>query len=168
MFLFYESCHQAGPDVCPLYESTPEAIQARVDRLLDRLNTMPVAVTVSSNPGPLDHGIVDYFLVKTVLLIYLYNPYSGIGPRLATTLAALDSGNAVPFWTLLNDSNLVQECASGNDTTRAQSNAEGIDPIMCTDGVPVNDTLSQYQAWYDHNARTSSFASVWEMRIRCS
>jgi hypothetical protein len=138
-----------------------------VDRILEGLKVKPIAASVSSSPGPLDHGIVDFGIVKNLLFRYLYIPY-GNASTVAVVLAALEQGDATPLWEVLEATNMVAECSAGNDRAREQLIVESQNAIQCSDGAPVNDTLEKLQQWFDGIARKSSFAQVLPIRIQCA
>jgi hypothetical protein len=99
-----------------------------------------------------------------------FAPY-GNGPEVATILAALEKGDGAPLWKALQAglTGLTGvECASGDAPAQPTTGVELWNPIVCTDGAPVNDTPSQLQQWYEANARQSSFASTLNTRVVCA
>jgi hypothetical protein len=165
MYAFYQACSKAGPQACAIYEKSPQAIKARVDQLLERLKVQPIATSIGS--GPLDYGLVDFGLLQGTLFTFLYGPYADAS-TIASALAALETGNAGPFWHLLEATGSVAECSAGNDKERVQLDVETYTSIICTDGEPVRDSVEELQAWYEGNARKSSFAGTLANRVRCA
>ncbi|KAK2630057.1 hypothetical protein QTJ16_000877 [Diplocarpon rosae] len=88
-------CHQAGPDLCVFYASSPEAIEARLDALLMRIKTHPVIVPASPSSN-LRPEIVSYSRLRRSISSSLYRPLV-VFPNLASTLLALESGDGRPF-----------------------------------------------------------------------
>jgi hypothetical protein len=167
MYVFYQACFKAGPQACGIYDKSPDAIKARVDRILERLKTQPLTALIGTSPGPLDYGVVDFGLVKNALFTYLYRPYDN-APTIASVLASLEKGNANTAWQLLQSDQVISECSAGNDAGRAQLVAEPQNAIQCSDGAPVNDTLDQLQAWFEGNLKKSSFAGSLPIRVQCA
>jgi hypothetical protein len=167
MYAYYEACFEAGPRACAIYDKSPQAIKARVDRILERLKVQPIAASVSSSPGSLDYGVVDFSLLKIALFDYLYMPY-GLAPTVAAVLAALEQGDAGPLWQVLEAKADVIECTAANNTVLEQLGVEPQLAVECSDGTPVHDTLEQLEAWYQYNAHKSSFAGVSIARVQCS
>jgi hypothetical protein len=169
MYAYYEACFQAGPQACAIYDKSPQAIQARVDRILERLKVQPIAASIGSSPGSLDYGIVDFSLVKHLLFVYLYHPYGGAS-TVATALAALEQGDANPLWQLpvFEAEKDLFKCSMANETSVEQLVIEPQFAIACSDGTPVNDTFDQLEAWYENYARESSFAGGLAVRVECA
>jgi hypothetical protein len=66
---FYEKCAEAGPQDCSLYEKTPGAIKARVEKIFVGLKSKPLPVVIGN--GPQDYGIVDYGMVQNAIANFL-------------------------------------------------------------------------------------------------
>lgn len=169
MYAYYEACFQAGPQGCAIYDKSPQAIKARVDRILERLKVQPLTASVGSSSGVLDYGIVDFSVLKNALFVYLYHPYGGAS-AVAAALAALEHGDANLLWQLpvLEEQKNLFKCPVANDTSVEQLVIEPQFAIACSDGTPVNDTYDQLEAGYEDNARKSSFAGGLPVRVECA
>lgn len=89
-YRFFSACSTAGPTKCPLYESTPEAVHARVNRILESVRQHPIYARSASTPS--SYGFVDYSRVKIAIFTALYSPFKLL-PTLAKALAALEGGD---------------------------------------------------------------------------
>lgn len=69
-----EYCFEAGPEKCPLYNSTsPEAIEARFTSIMSSLKADPIPVPLSNSLGP---EVVTYGDIHLNLLGGLYLPFA--------------------------------------------------------------------------------------------
>lgn len=85
-----EYCFQAGPDKCPLYNSTsPDAIEARFTSIMSSLKVNPIAVPLSDKQGP---EVVTYSDIHLRLLGGLYLPYA-LAEQLWDLLRTLELGD---------------------------------------------------------------------------
>ncbi|KAK6985224.1 hypothetical protein R3P38DRAFT_3450723 [Favolaschia claudopus] len=91
--LFLESCVSAGPSACALYESTPAAIQAKVNVLSQQLKTRPFPVVTSLSSFTPFYHVVDYSMLRQTIFVALYISYASFQP-LASALHDLSLGNA--------------------------------------------------------------------------
>jgi hypothetical protein len=144
-----------------LYERTPKAVAARVQKIFDSLKTHPIPVVTGD--GPADYGVVDYVKVRRTVLNFLYSPFAIGGQALAGILAALEKGDGVPYYAAHIDRRNYLQCQS--DESIRQDNAGfgqfATIAIGCSDGDQVNDTLPQLQKWFEGNKKQSSFAELW-------
>jgi hypothetical protein len=165
---FFEQCVQAGQLKCALYERTPKAVAARVQRIFDSLKTHPIPVVIGDGPG--DYDVVDYVKVRRTVFDFLYSPFAIGGQALAGILAALEKGDGVPYYAAHIDGRNYLQCQSdesirqdGAGFTQLASMAIG-----CSDADQVNDTLPQLQKWFEGNKKQSSFAELLPYRIYCA
>ncbi|PSK34486.1 hypothetical protein B9Z65_8812 [Elsinoe australis] len=87
---FFDLCHRAGPDVCPLYDGAgPRKMQDDFDRLLAYVNGTPIAVPGSGRLAP------DVVTWSDVMGMVRSSPYDSIRafPSLARMLAEVRAGN---------------------------------------------------------------------------
>ena len=83
----FQFCHQAGPERCPIYESTPSLIRARYFRTLDALKLTPVPVPTSNPPV-----VITHTLITTQLIMAAYDPLAAF-PLVASTARALETND---------------------------------------------------------------------------
>lgn len=104
MQAFYEYCYAAGPKLCSFYQSSPEAIETKLDMLLETLKVQPVIVSPSDEPnGPLVPKLVSYSAVRRLISYMLYQPYFE-WPVFSDILAGLIEGNGRPYYNYYNPS----------------------------------------------------------------
>ncbi|CAN8095482.1 unnamed protein product [Discula destructiva] len=82
-------CYQAGPQKCPLYDVSPEAIEARLTSIMDSMKTDPIAVPLPGSLGPevLTRGDVHLSLLSAV-----YLPYA-LAEQFWDVLRTIETGN---------------------------------------------------------------------------
>jgi hypothetical protein len=153
---------------CALYERTPKAVAARVEKIFDSIKRHPIPA-VTGDGGPGDYGIVGYTQVRRLAFDFLYLPFGIGGQNLARVLAALEKGDGVPFYTVQGGNRNVQ-CESDEKVRRS---SVGFSQLMtvalgCSDGDQVKDTVPQLEKWYEANKKLSSFADQWPWRISCA
>jgi hypothetical protein len=168
---FYSACVAAGPNKCALYEGSASKISARLEALFSKLKKRPIPVTLpeQGTDHPRSYGLVDYSAVRHMVFNYLYKPYSGnlSSVDLAANLAAVERGDGLPTWTSLAPLLPPIGCpACGLPKPPMLGDAQTA--IMCTDGDPVVEGVPQLQAHYERLAVDSSFADLWENRLRCA
>lgn len=101
MLAFFDFCHEAGASKCAFYDSSPAAIQNRLDTLYTRLRTNPIQVLPSAANGTSGFTIsrpeiITYSDVKYMVIMSLYQPIR-FWPTEALILSELEKGNGVPF-----------------------------------------------------------------------
>ena len=102
MEAFYEYYHAAGAELCSFYESSPEAIETKLDGLLETLKVQPIVVSPSQEEnGPLVPQKVSYSAVKRLVSAMLYQPYFE-RPTFSDILTGLDKGNSCPYYNHYN------------------------------------------------------------------
>ena len=172
--MFFEQCADAGPELCGLYESTSQKVEARYNVLLDTLKRRPLAVfTNGEDSTAQDYGVVDYSMVKSTIFMFLYNPYAGIlghpsaASRLSFLLNEVEKGNGLPLWNTLKLGLPHFQCKCGQDDPLAvlPTPATTI-TILCGDGKVVDKTIEELE---DHQlGMNSTFADLWPWHARCS
>jgi pimeloyl-ACP methyl ester carboxylesterase len=114
MALFSDLCHSVGPERCAFWGPTPGDITARLDGIVQKLETHPVAV--SGLPGRTAPALVTYSDLKALLLNAIYAPRARF-PAMAGILHQVEqedvSGLVGQFDSLkfTDDARLVIQCA---------------------------------------------------------
>ena len=160
-----KSCIRAGPAKCPFYEPNVSDIQARIDKLLNRLRVAPISVQATRDGW---QEIIDYAMLRQVLFMTLYHPHN-MGARLTRALAELEQGNGSLIYAgsprrAWNDL-LTCNCREDNsfDAFYDKSTA-----ISCGDAHYSPDNLDELRDAYEEMAHTSTFAEVWPERMFCA
>ncbi|KZV84203.1 hypothetical protein EXIGLDRAFT_842389 [Exidia glandulosa HHB12029] len=146
----FDSC--AASSSCPLHEKTGELVSQRLDAILERLKTEPIAVRNGST-----YGIVDYALAHERIFRALYKPVTSLPPLFAA-FAEVESGNGQPLYALaeLHPSSWRCDCTDAPESVEETTVA-----IACGDADVVNHDLHQLKKHYANMARLSSFADMW-------
>ncbi|KAF4600398.1 hypothetical protein EYR38_005023 [Pleurotus pulmonarius] len=156
---FFDSCFEGGPDLCPFYESSPQAIARKLDELTQSIFLRPVPVVTS-----LSYGLVDYSRLRNTIFLSLYSPYTDF-PRLAQGLADLARGNGTTLYQFLETP--VFDCACGTQAP-LQPVLDGRNVIGCTDGKEVSDTFEESESYLRNLLLQSQWAELWAtLRISC-
>lgn len=169
----YQSCVNAGPSKCPIYENTASQVQARVDRLLDKLRTEPAMFYDNSTSSPgADYEVIDYALARNAILTLLYATHV-YGAQLASAFAALEQGDpsALYMFSAKRAFNSLAECncpAPGEAPTAFHAFYETTYSVACGDGVHREDNLDTLRKDYENMAELSSFAASWPHHIFCA
>lgn len=158
MQAFFDLCHQAGPEKCDFYSSTPALIQERLENLYSKLRKYPLQVLSSEN-GTAAHmqnigltgpEIITYSEVKHAVIYSLYQPLLFFS-SLATVLAALDEGMGLPFLEMAIDRGYRQpgfSCACDSSNCGDQQSGWPLEPVgnwdastyvKCGEGNPDPD-----------------------------
>ncbi|KAL4259938.1 Serine protease/Carboxylesterase S33 [Pleurotus pulmonarius] len=157
---FFDGCVEGGPDLCPFYESSPEAISRKLDDLTRTIFLRPVPVKTD-----ISYGLVDYERLRITIFRSLYSPYADF-PILAQGLADLMNGNGTVLYQMLEQP--AFDCACGSPAPLT-SIADGGTAIMCTDGVEVRDTVEELEPFVQGLLRESQWGEVWAgIRIGCT
>ena len=146
---------------------------ARIDNLFEKLKNRPISVPLPRNgtgSGVADYGVVDYALVRGLVLNFLYRPFNNgtmSAGAFARILAAADKGDGLPAWNVNKDAQPPLKCeCPGAPVPPTIWDAHLT--IMCSDGDPVDDSLEELQELYEKMATDSSFADMWDLRVSCS
>jgi hypothetical protein len=164
----YEKCVLAGPLQCALYEKTPAAVKARLDKIFKDLLTHPISTVIGT--GPQDYGLVTYGMVRQSVFDLFYNPFSLGGQMTFALLAGLEQRNGSLWFESQLDPRYFLQCSCDETVRQDQGGFEllGTLAIGCSDSDPIHDTVSDLQAWYESNANESAFAGVWPYRVLCA
>ncbi|CAG9983667.1 unnamed protein product [Clonostachys byssicola] len=88
---FSDLCHSAGPDKCSFWGPSPTNITARMDLIIQELQSHPVAVSRAQSQGL--PAMVTYSDLKALFFNNIYTPRSGF-PVIAEALHQLENRNA--------------------------------------------------------------------------
>lgn len=169
----YQSCVNAGPSRCPIYEHDATLVRARVNRLLDRLKSEPIPFYSNSSRFGSGYDLVDYALVKTFMFLALYNTHA-TGLFLAQALAALEQGDPSRFYqvSIRRTFDQLLQCtcpAPGETPPEFYGGSELTLAIACGDVLKnSSEDLDEIRKAYEEMARMSSFADTWAVRVLCS
>lgn len=167
LFQIYQACVDAGPSVCPIYESSVSEINARVNNLLEKLRIQPLYFYNTSTGA---YGTLDYSAAKTSIFSVLYDTHHA-GARLSHALAEAERGAGQPLYDV--SARAVQSAALQCNSTGAPLNLpaairyESTLAVACGDAGSVGATLEEMREYYEEMGRSSVFAEVWWMRIAC-
>lgn len=163
----YQACLEAGPLVCRIHEDSVPKIDARVNTLLEKLRTEPIAF-FSEQTGL--YGEVTYTIAKLVIFSTLYTPHS-TGRALTDALAELEKGNAEPLWNMntiykkYNVEDLTCDCPAVPPVPFATDVTAS---IACSDGNVINATVDDIRKSFEEVAEVSEFAEHWLMHLFCA
>jgi hypothetical protein len=165
---FYRNCAEAGPDECAIYEKTPDAVKARVEKLFDTLKHEPIPVAIGT--GPQDYGIIDYNMVRRTFFDFLYQPFAFGGKNASVLLAQLEKRDGSQFYaSKLSSLNFLQcSCEDKVHQDQVGFGQLGTLAIACSDGDLVNATVPELQTWFKNNQKVSKFADMWPIRVLCA
>lgn len=157
----------AGPSVCPIYESSTDKINARITSLLSSLKVEPISFY---NETSGEYGSLDYSAAKGAIFNVLYMPHQ-FGAALTFAVAAAEQGNGQALFDLSNlvstSSDFVCDCSAAPSTPFADG-VENAVAIRCGDSGPSNATLDDMRNVYAEMARDSPFAEMWSAYVGCS
>ncbi|EJC98089.1 alpha/beta-hydrolase [Fomitiporia mediterranea MF3/22] len=170
--VFYQSCVAAGPSKCPLYENSTSLVQARVERVLNKLKSAPIPVYGSLFDAPIEFSVIDYGVVRNVILVILYNLHA-LGRFLAETLSDLEDGHAdlLHFISVRRVFDQLMKCdcpAPGEAPAPFSGFYETTYSIACGDAVDRDDDLESVRQAFDEMAKMSSFAPSWPHGVACA
>jgi hypothetical protein len=160
---FFQSCFEAGPDLCAFYDSSPQKISANLDALYEQLKIAPMPANDSTS-----YGVVDYGFLRHTIRTLVYTPYQTFQP-LAEGLALLAQGNASLIFSLNHSPLESNPCSCGT----SDPNINGFDAlltIVCNDADVQNRTLEQWEDVFNATANVSAYAEVLSgiaMRCQC-
>ncbi|KAH8587687.1 TAP-like protein-domain-containing protein [Bisporella sp. PMI_857] len=172
MDAFYRFCHQAGPENCTFYASSPGEIEARLERLLKTIRKHPIIVPAPqfSNKRP---EVVSFSSVRRMIASALYRPLV-MFPSLADALAALEEGNGRPFIDFsgqgAGDPILCEnEPGPTPELPEVEDSPDATNAILCSDGGLMTDTADEFGSYVDKLVALSKSAgaTMAHMRLAC-
>ena len=162
-------CSQSS--VCPLHESTPEAVVARIDRIIAELHRSPLVVNDNKGLYALSGGD----LAHKLLFKALYKP-AGEGPEgmnaLFKAFAAAERGDGLPLLQISGRRDSTWRCpgdCGGIPDAEPSFRQEVHVAIACGDGDVIRyDGVSGLKEHYQKLRAMSQFADVWDEHAYCA
>ena len=156
-----EACVEAGPSLCPIYENTTDLVSARVDKIINDVQILPVPVYNYTGPSTVIFGQVDYTVLMGQLFQTAYGPYS-MGNIIAAGLVELEqgvSGDIIYSGSITSQEEQLATCTFNSSQPFVAGLAEVTSAIACGD-VLINTTRTFAEAKddYDENVGVSRFA----------
>lgn len=153
----FDFCHQAGPDKCKLYESSPDKIRQRFFRVLESVKQNPVAVPFAQPPVVITHKAL-----LAQLFYATYKPLTMYGP-VVDTVHAIESGNASALTALAPLVVRPVECKCNEDPNPAfNADNEATFAIACGDGDEHRWDLEEYKGYFKGlEAQSPLMAPMW-------
>ncbi|KFY37283.1 hypothetical protein V494_04825 [Pseudogymnoascus sp. VKM F-4513 (FW-928)] len=147
---FYKYCHLAGPSGCAFYRPTPEAIEERLDALLERLKRQPIVAPLTLHIADLPE-VIYYSSVKQLVSASLYLPIT-MFPTLARILASLDKGDGAEFINYYSASQkpLSCDCPLKSPVVSPvfkESTPDAFGAVLCADGGETDDSIEAVEAY---------------------
>ncbi|KAI0355783.1 alpha/beta-hydrolase [Trametes cingulata] len=153
---FFGFCHQAGPDKCPLWESSAPQIRGRYFDVLRSVEEEPVAIPLAEPPL-----VVTRKRLHEQIFQASYKPLAGF-PLVAETIHAIESRNQSALTALAPK--IVDptecKCAAGDSPWRAGN--EAFAAIECGDGDEQPYNATEFRQFYEGLLQASPLAApVW-------
>lgn len=148
----------AASSACPLYESTPEAVEDRIYSILSKLKTNPLPVVNGA-----DYGVADFDMAWRTLFRILYSPYKNF-PPFASALVDVEKGDGKALYALTKSPDVSFQCHCGDeDAVRPEVQVmETTTAIACGDGEDISgETLKDLEKFYEEMTHISVFANFW-------
>ncbi|OBT56517.1 hypothetical protein VE04_04263 [Pseudogymnoascus sp. 24MN13] len=147
---FYKYCHLAGPSGCAFYRSTPEAIEERLDALLERLKRQPIVAPLTLHIADLPE-VIYYSSVRQLISASLYQPVL-MFPTLARILESLDKGDGAEFINYYSSSQkpLSCDCPLSSPIVSPvfkESTPDAFGAVLCADGGETDDSIEAVEAY---------------------
>ncbi|TGJ78896.1 hypothetical protein E0Z10_g9869 [Xylaria hypoxylon] len=155
MNAFYDFCFKAGPGGCDLYADTPELIRQRIENLLEKIRKHPILVIADGSfptIGPNMPQLITWSHIRRLTSAALYRPIF-LFKKYATVMAALETGDGRPFYSLNNNLYSSQgpppsicsvETLPPGVPRLEEGNNEAFPAIMCSDLPPINQTVEEF------------------------
>lgn len=167
LLAIYQACVDAGPSLCPIYETSTDKIGARVNSLLETLKIEPISFY---NDTSGEYGVLDYSAAKGAIFTVLYTPHQK-GAQLTFAIASAEQGEGQPLFDLSNrvakSSDLECDCSAPSSTPFADGIENSL-AIWCGDANPSNATLDDMRVLYEKMAEDSQFGEFWSIYVGCS
>ncbi|KAI0661310.1 alpha/beta-hydrolase [Cubamyces menziesii] len=149
---FFQFCHQAGPDKCPLYDSSPEKIRARYFNLLHAVEAEPVPVPSAEPPLLITRKVLQAQLFQAT-----YKPLTAFS-IVADTIHALEQGNQIALAKLAPRIVDPTECKC-TVPKQWEAGNEAWSAIACGDADPRPFDANAFAQHYLDLAKDSDFAA---------
>lgn len=159
---FFQTCYEAGPDRCAVYDSSPSRISDNFDAFHEQLKTSPLPVFNNDK----SYGILDYTTARQFAREMLYSPFSSF-PAYAEALALAQKGNGSALYALAGTPNsFTCDCAN---VTNPENGVDALIAIGCNDAVIPGMTNAEWEQYYETAANVSKLSEVWVgLAMRCS
>ncbi|KAL4876936.1 Alpha/Beta hydrolase protein [Aspergillus karnatakaensis] len=159
---FFESCFEAGQEICPFWAPSVQRTAARLDNLLERLRYNPIPI-LPGDACPLPM-LATYSDLKQVVLRSMYFPFQGF-PSLATILAGLEQGDTTAYTAAVMSGTLVASpCNHAIEGLNSTATKDVNTIISCVDNFGENKytTIEEYEEFVDTLTDQSAFfGEVW-------
>ncbi len=155
----YQTCVDAGPSICPLYEESANLVEKRIKNIIGKLTAMPVPY---SNATTGTYDVIDGSDVKMTLFKMLYKPHT-IGSTVFSAISEIEKGNTGPMAQIypragLRDA-LACECPA-TPPSMLNGGGEVEIAIACGECEEVNDGIPQLMERYQRVAKYSAYFTV--------
>ena len=151
-------CHQAGPQECALYESTPSAIRDRFFTIVDGLKQNPVPIPLAEPAS-----VLTYKDFVNQILTAVYGPTIWF-PILAATIHAIETANQTTLAALapiITDS-VACDCAPPGPPALADNSYDAFSSVACGDADPQTFDRAAFQAFFADLAHTApTVGPIW-------
>ena len=151
-----------------MYAPTVPGVAARVQTILEGLRTDPIPFFDHATES---YGVVDYSVVKRLLFLALYSPYS-LGPTVLTALGNIEKGDPELAWQMAGrtilQSLITDGCVCPVPLAKPVGGWESTLAIACGDAEPVTDGVAELRQEFERNAGDSIFADCWTVRVSCA
>ncbi len=149
------------PGDCPLYELAPSLVLARLEKILNQLQTNPVPVHNSTR----FFRLIDRNIVFLRLFEGLYKPYKTIAPFFHA-LAELEKGNPWPLHeeTAAYEPKIDCKCSNNEDERKEDivgGGAETSLAVSCNDAGPLTEDPDFLKEWLEKLIAQSQFGEYW-------
>ena len=162
---FYTYCLASGPEECPLATSTSSLadIESRTQSIIQSLYHHPLPIVTDYGPE-----VLTYTDVKLVIFSALYQPLSAF-PIVSQLLAAVEagSGKILDQFAMSAQSAHVYRCPANSMYSFLDV---AVWAVLCADGDPVSDTMSDFQEYWNLlNSTSPTSGSIWTInRMKCT
>ncbi|KAI0749442.1 alpha/beta-hydrolase [Daedaleopsis nitida] len=159
-------CHQAGPEKCPIYDSSPAKIRERYFDILDQVKKNPVPVSLAEPPVVITYKtLVKQFFQAT------YNPLTRFG-AVAKAIHAIETGNQTALVALSREivDPVACECNPQDGSPLPMPVTEAYPVVECSDmDAPPYDPAAFAKVYGALAALSPLFAPMWaEAWVECA
>ncbi|KAL0058269.1 hypothetical protein AAF712_015057 [Marasmius tenuissimus] len=162
---FFQSCKDAGPELCAFYEDSTEAMNTKLEKIYARLDEDPIPVRTNES-----YGVVDYGFLRFPALLYgLYYPV--LWRTLAKGLQDLMKGDGSVLWIMGSTfKDPMFECGCDSTTHTFEVESESMVAYICNDGDAVPPGVDAARAYYEEAVKLYSSWGTFRAshRISCS
>ena len=152
-------CHQAGPNGCALYESTPAAIRKRFFAVLESVKKAPVAIPLATPPL-----VVSYLDLVGMLNINAYSPINGY-PYVVAAIRAIETANQTLLAELapIFSTPAVCDCSQPAPALPLPANNyDTLHAVACGDADPQTFDRAAYKKFFKDVVRVAPTAGpIW-------